>query len=120
MLCGVRGAISIPENQADTIRSGVQSLIEALIERNNIETSRIVSVFFTVTPDLTSLNPAKAIREVRGDWQGVPMLCAQEPVIEGMLPRCIRVLIQWHAPEGFQNPKPAYLGEAVQLRPDLA
>jgi chorismate mutase len=120
MLCGVRGAVSIEENSAQAIRQGVAQLIETLITKNRIEAGRIVSVFFTVTPDLTAYNPARAIREVRNDWQAVPMMCSQEPVIDNMLARCIRVLIQWNATENQPGPVPVYLGETVQLRPDWA
>lgn len=119
MLRGVRGAITVSQNQAQAIRDAVAELIETLLAQNTITTDGIVSVFFTVTPDLTALNPARAIRESRADWRQVPMLCAQEPVIDGMLPRCIRVLIQWQAADGSPPPMPAYLGEARGLRPDL-
>jgi chorismate mutase len=119
MLRGVRGAVSVPENQGEAIQEAVKNLIEALLEANRIRSEEIVAVFFTVTPDLTALNPARAIRMVRDDWSNVPMLCSQEPVIEGMLPRCIRVLLQWHPSDASHHHAPVYLGEARQLRPEL-
>lgn len=120
MLCAVRGATTAQNNSADAIETAVSTLIETLINRNEIAIDRIVSVFFTITPDLTALNPARAIRTTRSDWKNVPMLCSQEPQTEGMLPRCIRVLIQWDSEHPERVATPAYLGEASQLRPDLA
>lgn len=120
MLYAVRGAVSVPENRAEAIQSSVKELIEALLAQNAIQAERVVSLFFTVTPDLTALNPARALRESLAGWQAVPMLCLQEPITEGMLERCIRVLIQWEAPgEHRESVVPVYLGKAKSLRPDL-
>lgn len=119
MQYGVRGAITVEDNTEQAIRGAVETLIETLLRQNQIATAQIVSVFFTVTPDLTALNPASAIRSIRPDWHSVPLLCSQEPVITGMLPACIRVLVQWEAPQQNHPVHPVYLGNAKQLRPDL-
>ncbi len=118
MLRAVRGAVDVPSDQAYLIEDAVSRLIHTMLEQNGIAVEAIVTVFFTVTPDLKSLNPAMGIRKSRHDWAQVPMICAQEPDIPGMLPRCIRVLIQWHADEN-QSVQPVYLGGAKSLRPDL-
>ncbi len=119
MLCAVRGAITVPEDKPEAIRVAVHALVETLLERNAIAMDTMVTVFFTITPDLQSLNPATALREVTDKWQSVPLLCSQEPVIQGMLPRCLRILIQWNAPSRPEAITPVYLGEARLLRPDL-
>ncbi len=115
----VRGAVSVSEDTEQAIQSSVAELLEALIDRNQIRVHEIVTVIFTMTPDLTALNPAKAARLACQDWDTVPLLCAQEPVVKGMLPRCIRVLIQWQAMTPDQPVVPVYLGDAQQLRPEL-
>jgi chorismate mutase len=120
MLRGVRGATTVLQNDSSAIQTAVDELIRQLLAQNAIEPSRIVSLFFTLTPDLTALNPAKALRAVDPAFNGVPLLCALEPTIDGdMMPRCIRVLIQWDAADSSRPVAPVYLGEASQLRPDL-
>jgi len=119
MLLGVRGAVTVAENEASAIHHAIKQLLETLLYKNQIHADQIASVFFTITPDLTVLNPAQAAREVLIDWQTVPMVCSQEPIIKGMLPKCIRILIQWHNDQPNVSPTPVYLGEAQQLRPDL-
>jgi chorismate mutase len=119
MFYAVRGAVTVSANQPQLIQEAVRELIETLLNYNKIEVAQIVDVFFTSTPDLTTLNPAKAIRECRPDWQHVPMLCSQEPMMEDTLPLCIRVLIQWESSETIKRRYPVYLGDAKQLRPDL-
>jgi chorismate mutase len=120
MLHGVRGAVTVAENEASAIHHALKQLLETLLYKNQITVGRIASVFFTVTPDLTAINPARAARETMSDWKNVPMLCSQEPMVEGMLPKCIRILIQWHADQPDFHPTPVYLGETQQLRPDLS
>jgi chorismate mutase len=78
----------------------------------------MASVFFTLTPDLTSAYPAQAARDM--GWRGVPLLCTQEMAIRGGLPRIIRVLIHWNTHLPQEEIKHVYLGEATRLRPDLA
>lgn len=122
MYYGVRGAVTVAANEAPAIREAVEELLRTMLWENEIAVDRIVSVFFTVTPDLTALNPARAARETLYDWHSVPMLCSQEPVIDDMLPRCIRVLIQWMPDDSNRpvNVSHVYLRDAVQLRPDLS
>jgi chorismate mutase len=119
MFYGVRGATTVSENQTDEIREAIRELLQELLEANKISAQSIFSVFFTVTSDITALNPAQASREVRSDWNVVPLICAQEPTVVGMLPQCIRILIQWESSDSTLSPQPVYLRNAKMLRPDL-
>jgi chorismate mutase len=78
----------------------------------------LASVVFTVTPDLSSVYPAKAAREL--GWNEVPLLCTCEIPVPGGLPRIVRVLAHWNTEIPQRSIKHVYLGEAVRLRPDLA
>jgi chorismate mutase len=120
MMRSVRGATTVSKNDAAEIKAAVEELVETLLSKNHISVDAIVSVFFAVTPDLSALNPASAIRQVRSDWQYVPMLCTQEPITDGMLSHCIRLLIQWNTLDTNTLPTPVYLGNARSLRPDLS
>lgn len=86
-----------------------------LLEQNAILEDDIVSVMFTVTTDLTALNPATALRKA-GFAKSVALFTAAEPCIANSLPRVIRVLVTYY---GSKKPVPVYLNGAEALRPDL-
>ncbi len=113
-LFAVRGAISADNNKAD-IQKSVAELYSQLLNINNIAEDLIVSVYFTVTDDLTALNPATALRN-KGFAQDLPLMCFSEPKTDGSLKGIIRILIQFY---GTVKPEPVYLKEAKNLRPDL-
>jgi chorismate mutase len=119
MIRGIRGATSVPHNTESDIEAAVLELLQALVSQNTIQPEAIVSVFFTVTPDLTKISPAKVAR-THLNWGLVPMVCAAEPFIEELPERCVRVLIQLHTdlpPEAIRH---VYLHNAATLRPDRA
>src|SRR5690348_1079600 len=116
-IAAVRGAVSVPRDDADAIRTATSRLLEALIERNRITNERIVSALFTATPDLTADFPAHAARRL--GWTDVPLLGAVEMAPPGAPPRLVRVLLTLRdVPHGAAL-EPVYLDEAARLRPDL-
>jgi chorismate mutase len=117
MLKAVRGAITSREDSVEAIREATRRLVEELLRSNRIGPERIVSLVFSLTRDLTRLNPAVVAREL--GLTAAPLFCVQEAEIGGGLPRVIRVLLTYCAPR-WKRPVPVYLGEARGLRPDLA
>jgi len=109
----IRGAIDVAENTREEIAAATCSLLTAIAERNDLVPEDVVSMFFTLTPDLNAAFPAWAARQIGWD---VPMLDMQEIAVPGALPRCLRVLI--HA-RGADPARHVYLGAARSLRPDL-
>jgi len=116
-IAAVRGATTIPLNEASAILEGTTRLLEALMSRNGLGADRIVSVLFTATADLDADFPAHAAR--RMGWGAVPMLCAREIPVPGSLARVVRVMLTVRADAG-QALQPVYQGEAAALRPDLS
>lgn len=114
-ISALRGAIRVERNDRDVIYRGTQRLLEELMERNDLGRDRIVSAFFTMTPDLNADFPAYAAREL--GWTDVPMLGAQETAVPGALDRVVRVLLHVRS---AAPPRHVYLGEAAGMRPDLA
>ena len=115
-LFAVRGAISVDRDDAPQILDATTTLMRALIERNELAPTRVVSCIFTATNDLTAEFPAVAARALGFD--SVPLLCAREIDVPGAVPRVIRVLIHYYADEGHVA-QHVYLGEARALRADL-
>lgn len=114
----LRGAIQISADRPELIEGAVQRLFNALLAENpTLEFEQCVDIMFTITADLTSLNPATALRKKFGNL-GVALFCMQEPEIVGMAPRMIRVLLHAYLPTQTEV-KHCYLEGAELLRPDL-
>jgi chorismate mutase len=115
-LFALRGAIDVPVNETSAILDATSELMQAIMERNSLAPADVVSCIFTVTDDLDAEFPAKAARAL--GFEQVPLLCAREIPVPGSMPRVIRVLIHYHAPDGHR-PEHVYLREAAALRTDL-
>src|SRR5436853_7813477 len=115
-LFALRGANSVAANEASAILEATDRLMRELMARNRLESEAMVSCIFTLTPDLDAEFPAVAARRLGLDR--VPLLCAQEVPVPGSLPRVIRVLVHYYAPDGHR-PRHVYLREASALRADL-
>jgi len=116
-LFALRGAVSVPSNDAPAILEATERLMREIIDRNDLAIDQMVSCIFTTTSDLDAEFPAVAARNV--GLSTVPLLCAREMSVPAALPRIIRALVHYYAPEGHQ-PRHCYLDEARVLRLDLA
>ena len=117
-LRALRGATTATANTREAISEAVAELLDALVERNGLEGSQLLSVTFSVTADLDAVFPAASARHRQG-WDGVALLDCQQMAVAGDLPRCIRLLAHaWL--EQHQPVRHAYLRDAARLRPDLA
>ena len=116
-LFALRGATTVDRNEADAILTATEALMRDIMERNALGTDDVVSCIFTLTDDLDAEFPAVAARNM--GFSGVPLLCAREVPVPGALPRIIRVLMHYYAPDAHVA-RHVYLGEARKLRQDLA
>lgn len=116
-LRALRGAITIPSDTAVEVIAATRELLQELLAQNQVAAADLVSMIFTVTPDIQSEFPAVAARQL--GLSDTPLMCAQEIAKAGALPLCIRVLIHLYTPLAKSELKPVYLREAVRLRPDL-
>jgi chorismate mutase len=115
-LFALRGANTVPANEAAAILAATDELMRELMQRNALRPEAIVSCIFTLTDDLDAEFPAVAARNL--GLNRVPLLCAREVPVPGSLPRVIRVLVHYYAPEDHE-PRHVYLGDARVLRADL-
>jgi chorismate mutase len=122
---GVRGATTLCEKEAaersaDAVLTATRELMLAILEANpTLRPDDIASILFTVTDELRSVYPARAVREMGEGWEEVPLMCAQEIPVTGSLSRCVRVLIHWNTELPQKAVHHVYLRDAVVLRPDL-
>lgn len=115
-LFALRGANCVPANEAEAILDATEQLVRELMVRNELTPETMVSCIFTLTEDLDAQFPAVAARRL--GLSSVPLLCAREVPVPGSLPRVIRALVHYYAPEDHR-PKHVYLGDARVLRADL-
>ena len=87
---GIRGATSIDEDSSTHISERVLELWNEIMAKNDI--TRIISVIFSVTNDIKSLNPATVLR-TQLNLDTMPFMCLSESEFENSLPKIIRVLI---------------------------
>ena len=115
-LRAVRGAVTVEIDTPASVDAAVHELLDQLLDANAIDPDDVVSAIFSATPDVRSRNPATAARTL--GWTDVPLMCVAELETDGMLERCVRVLLHVSVPDG-RSLTPVYLGGAACLRPDL-
>jgi len=115
-LKAVRGAITVEADTPAAVDDAVHELLGQLVRANGIDDRDLVSAIFSATPDVRSRNPATSARGL--GWTDVPLMCVAELETDGMLERCVRVLLHVSVSDG-RRLTPIYLGHAAGLRPDL-
>ena len=112
---GIRGAVTVPENNKESIIAAAKGLLEEMVQANGIEVDDIATIIFTTTSDLNAEFPAAATREL-GWPQQLALLCTHEMNVPGSLPHCLRILMLANTekrPEGITH---VYSGEAKGLK----
>jgi chorismate mutase len=113
----VRGATQLEVDEREHLLERVAELIRAVLDANELSTDDLISVLFTVTPDLRSEFPAVAGRQV--GLVDVPLICAKEIDVPGALPRVVRMMLHTETTRKRDEIQHVYLHGAVALRPDL-
>ena len=117
-LGAIRGATTVEQDDATAIRTATAELLRRIVARNALAPSDIISALFTVTPDLRSVFPAHAAREL--GWNDVALLCTMEIPVPGAIERCIRVLLHVETATPRERLRHVYLRGARALRPEWA
>jgi chorismate mutase len=114
-LYALRGAFQCLNTQEDMIKQ-TALMYDELLSANNLAEADIVSLVFSVTDDLTKINPCTALRK-SGKAQDLALFSSREPVIENSLPMTVRALIHCYLEEGSKV-KHVYRNGAEILRPE--
>lgn len=118
MIRGVRGAITVNQNDEGEIVAAAEKLLREAISANNIIPNDVASIFMSATDDVDAAFPAKALRNIDG-WTYVPVMCMKELAVPGSLRKCIRVMIHVNTETPQEDINHIYLEGAAGLRPDL-
>ena len=116
---GIRGAITVNDNEREAILEGTSELLQAMVEENGVVADDIASCHFTTSPDLNAEFPAEATRRLEG-WKYVPLLCGHEMNVPGSMEKCVRILLHVNTDVAPQDIKHIYLRDATRLRTDLS
>ncbi|MDR1618195.1 MAG: chorismate mutase [Treponema sp.] len=103
-------------NSREDIAGQVSALYDELLRANGLAEGDIVSLIFSMTPDLDALNPASALRQ-SGRAPDLALFALQEAAVQGGLDGVIRVLIHCYLDEKAR-PVHVYRNGAEILRPD--
>jgi chorismate mutase len=114
-LYALRGAVRCL-NEAEDITVQVAAMYDELLAANSLAEEDIVSLIFSVTPDLDAMNPAAALRK-SGRGGELALFCTREPLVKGGIERTIRALIHCYLGKGAV-PRHVYRNGAEILRPD--
>ncbi len=87
----IRGAVQVDADEREAILEGTADLVSDVMTRNDLVPEDVISVLFTVTPDLTAEFPALAARKI--GFHDVPLLCATEIPVPAALPRVVRLMM---------------------------
>jgi chorismate mutase len=114
----IRGATQVDADDRDAILEGPAELVTAVMTRNDLAPDDVISVLFTVTPDLTAEFPALAARKL--GFHAVPLMCATEIPVKGAMPRVVRLMAHVETDRPREQIQHAYLRGAAALRVDIA
>ena len=119
-LYALRGATGA-ENSKESVQKNVVEMCLSLFGRNGLSPERVVSIQFTVTPDLTAMNPAMALRRGQNEFDvsNIALFSSQEAAVDGGPEKMIRVLVTCYLPERSEL-RHVYIHGGERLRPDLA
>jgi len=112
-LYALRGATQAL-NTSEDICEQVALMYDELLCGNHLTESDIVSLILSVTSDLTSMNPATALRKT-GRAAELALFAVKEAECSSSLPRTIRTLIHCYLEEG-SHVKHVYRNGAENLR----
>ena len=113
----LRGATTLDVDEAAHLTERVQTLVNQMLDRNEVAKDDLISIVFTATEDIHSMFPATAARAAGlGD---VPLICARELDVAGGTPLCVRVLMHLVTERSRTELHHVYLEGARNLRDDL-
>lgn len=119
-MIALRGATTVKKNSLVDIKDASIELFSQIIEKNNIELEKIISIEISCTKDITKAYPGKFVREFfKLDHVAIMHFNEMEvdENLKGFIPLCIRFLILIDIDE--DKKEFIYLNNARKLRMDL-
>ena len=86
----VRGATQVERDEREHVLAYTRELVQQVLATNDLAPDDLISMTFTATPDVASVAPALAARQL--GLHDVALICVQEMVVAGSMPRVVRLL----------------------------
>lgn len=116
---GIRGATTLDHDSVEQLDERVPELVGELLAANHLTVADVISMYFTVTPDIVADFPASAARRNVDGLADVPLIGVLEQDVAGALERCVRVLVHAECDRPRAEVRHVFLRGATRLRPDL-
>jgi chorismate mutase len=117
-VCAVRGATQLERDEPGHMHERVAELVARILEYNKLDSTDLISIWFSATPDIHSDYPAYAARQM--GFTDVPLMCTQEMDVDGGMPRVVRVMAHVDTDMARADITHVYLHGAAALRRDLS
>ena len=114
----IRGATQAAANTPEAIDLATKELLLEIMKENDLSPESVISVIFTVSPDLNAAFPASSARDL--GFSEVPLICSVEIGVPGALERTIRIMAHIESERAKSEIAHVYLGAAKSLRRDIA
>lgn len=86
----VRGATQVDVDEREHVLEATRELVAAVLKANELDDDHVISMLFSATPDVRSVAPAYAARQL--GLTEAALLCVQEMAVDGSMPRVVRIL----------------------------
>ena len=113
----VRGATRVERDDRDHVLLRSRELVREFLAANRLGSKDVVSILFSATPDIRSVAPALAARQL--GLHDVALLCVQEMAVEGAMPGVIRFLAHVDLDSPDVSVRNVYLHGTETLRQDI-
>jgi chorismate mutase len=114
-ILSVRGATTIPSDSKSEIEDKTTTLLNAIIDLNNIKKNKILFIIFSTTNDIKACYPATVAR-TKLKLMNTALFSTEEPKMNGSLEKCIRVLLVYKDTASKKLPEYVYQEGAKNLR----
>jgi chorismate mutase len=113
----VRGATQVRHDDREHVLARTRELVAEVLAKNELAADDLISMLFTATPDVASVAPALAARQL--GLHDVALICVQEMVVTGSMPRVIRLLAHVETDRSVRELRNVYLNGTQLLRADV-
>jgi len=113
----VRGATQVERDDRDHVLARTRELISEVLAGNDLSGDDLISVLFTATPDIASVAPALAARQLGLD--DVALICVQEMAVTDSMPRVVRLVAHVDTARTNGEITNVYLHGTQMLRVDV-
>ena len=113
----IRGATRVDCDERDHVLFRSRELVRAFLTENGLGSKDVVSMLFSATPDIRSVAPALAARQL--GLHDAALLCVQEMAVDGAMPGVIRFMAHVDLDSPDVSVRNVYLHGTETLRQDI-